>query len=83
MKWGKQRNFKQTRSRQNLIKLRLKIAKWIGIPYALLFNNRTSKEPSNYYFKTLSSIRSNIKDSILVNRLPRKLKKKYTKIINF
>lgn len=83
MKWGKQRNFKQTRSRQNLIKLRLEIAKWSGIPYALLFNNRTSKEPSNYYFKTLSIIKSNIKDSMLVNKLPRKLKKKYIEITNF
>lgn len=83
MKWGKQRNFKQARSRQNLIKLRLEIAERIGIPYSLLFSNKTSKEHSNYYFKTLNSIKSNIKDSILVNKLPRKLKKKYIKIINF
>lgn len=81
MKWGRVRNYKSTRFRQNLIKLRLKIAKGIGIPYSLLFNDRSSKEPSNYYFKTLNIIKSNIKDLLLVHKLPRKLKKKVYKNI--
>lgn len=80
MKWGRVRNYKSIRVRQNLIEVRLKIAETIaegsGIPYSLLFYNKgLSKEGIERLNELADSYNNTICNA--VKKLPRKLKKKY------
>ena len=76
MKWGRVRNYKSTRFRQSLIKVRLEIAEASGIPYSWLFNNKgLSKEGTESLNELADAYNNTICNA--VKKLPRKLKKKY------
>ena len=77
MKWGRVKNYKSTRKRQDSIKLRLKIAEGCGIPYSYLFNNKGLSKDGIKRLNKLTNVYNNAICNILLKKLPRKLKKKY------
>ena len=76
MKWGRVKNYKSTRKRQDLIKLRLEIAGRTGFSYLYLFNNKgLSKEGIESLNELADAYNNTICNA--VKKIPIKLKKKY------
>ena len=84
MKWGRQRNFKQTRKRIGLIKLGELLAYSFGVPVCYLNNYHTFPKNSlkGEYYKRVKNIQQITLSGLngMTKHLPRKLKKKYRKI---